>query len=156
MFNGNDVGYQSIDITNDGFWPDLNLDEFQRQRKIPIDLDNGLLTDALLASIAEINLSLEALKNRYMAKGYRNASDVPGAKANGQNALCAQYKKALFARAKADLMGEFNSVSSRAPNPKQENPETKSSLLAEAAFVIRNMKGLKRVTVAMIWLSCKA
>ncbi|BBG59476.1 head completion/stabilization protein [Providencia rustigianii] len=150
MLNGNDLNYQSVEITNDSFWPDINLEDFQKQRKIPIDLDSELLTDALLASIAEINLSLESLKSRYISKGYGAANDVPGAKANGQNALCAQYKKALYARAKADLIGEFNSVSSRAPNPKQENPETKNSLLAEAAFVIRNMKGLKRVTVAMI------
>lgn len=150
MLNGNDLNYQSVEITNDSFWPDINLTDFQKQRKIPIDLDSELLTDALLASIAEINFSLESLKSRYISKGYSTANDVPGAKANGQNALCAQYKKALYARAKADLIGEFNSVSSRAPNPKQENPETKNSLLAEAAFVIRNMKGLKRVTVAMI------
>lgn len=150
MFNGNELNYQSVEITNDSFWPDINLADFQKQRKIPIDLDSELLTDALLASIAEINLSLESLKNKYSANGYITASEVPGAKANGQNALCAQYKKALYARAKADLIGEFNSVSSRAPNPKQENPETQRSLLAEAAFVIRNMKGLKRVTVASI------
>lgn len=150
MLNGNELNYQSVEITNDAFWPDINLADFQKQRKIPIDLDSELLTDALLASIAEINLSLESLKSRYISKGYSTANDVLGAKTKGQNALCAQYKKALYARAKADLIGEFNSVSSRAPNPKQENPETKNSLLAEAAFVIRNMKGLKRVTVAMI------
>ncbi|MEI9788389.1 head completion/stabilization protein [Moellerella wisconsensis] len=150
MLNGNELNYQSVEITNDSFWPDINLADFQKQRKIPIDLDNNLLTDALLASIAEINLSLESLKKQLISNGYNTASDAPGAKANGQNALCAQYKKALYARAKADLIGEFNSIASRAPNPKQENPETKASLLAEAAFVIRNMKGLKRVTVAMI------
>lgn len=150
MFNGNELSYQSVEITNDGFWPDINLADFQKQRQVPPDLDSDLLTDALLASIAEINLSLVFVKSQLMAKGYKAASEAPGAKANGQNALCAQYKKALYARAKADLIGEYTSIVSRAPNPKQENPETRSNLLAEAAFVIRNMKGLKRVTVAMI------
>lgn len=150
MFNGNDLNYQDNPIINDGFWPDINLADFQKQRQVPPDLNNELLTDALLASVAEINLSLESLKKQLMSKGYNTASDVPGAKANEQNALCAQYKKALYARAKADLIGEYTSIVSRAANSKQENPETKSNLLAEAAFVIRNMKGLKRVTVAMI------
>lgn len=150
MFNGNDLNYQSVDITNDGFWPDINLEDFQKQRQVPADLNNELLTDALLASVAEINLSLESLKKQLMSKGYNTASDAPGASANGQNALCAQYKKALYARAKADLIGEYTSIVSRAPNPAQESPEVRSRLLAEAAFVIRNMKGLKRVTVAMI------
>ena len=150
MFNGNELNYQSVEIKNDGFWPDINLADFQKQRQVPPELDGDLLTDALLASVAEINLSLESLKRQLIAKGYQSASDAPGAKANGQNALCAQYKKALYARAKADLVGEITSIVSRAANPKQENPETKNNLLAEAAFVIRNMKGLKRVTVASI------
>ena len=150
MFNGNELNYQSVEIKNDGFWPDINLADFQKQRQVPPDLDGDLLTDALLASVAEINLSLESLKRQLIANGYQSASDAPGAKANGQNALCAQYKKALYARAKADLVGEITSIVSRAANPKQENPETKNNLLAEAAFVIRNMKGLKRVTVASI------
>ena len=150
MFNGNELNYQSVEIKNDGFWPDINLADFQKQRQVPPDLDGDLLTDALLASVAEINLSLESLKRQLIAKGYQSASDAPGAKANGQNALCAKYKKALYARAKADLVGEITSIVSRAANPKQENPETKNNLLAEAAFVIRNMKGLKRVTVASI------
>lgn len=150
MLNGNDLNYQFVEITNDGFWPDINLEDFQKQRQVPADLNNDLLTDALLASVAEINLSLESLKKQLMSKGYSTASDAPGAKANGQNALCAQYKKALYARAKADLIGEYTSIVSRAANPKQEAPEVRSRLLAEAAFVIRNMKGLKRVTVAMI------
>lgn len=150
MLNGNDLNYQSVDITNDGFWPDLNLRDFQIQRQVPLDLNNDLLTDALLASVAEINLSLASVKSQLMAKGYQTANDVPGAKANGKNALCAQYKKALYARAKADLIGEYTSIVSRAPNAKQENPETKANLLAEAAFVIRNMKGLGRVTVRSI------
>lgn len=150
MLNGNDLNYQSVEITNDGFWPNINLEDFQKQRQVPPDLNNDLLTDALLASVAEINLSLESLKKQLISKGYNTASDAPGAKANGQNALCAQYKKALYARAKADLIGEYTSIVSRAANPKQETPEVRSRLLAEAAFVIRNMKGLKRVTVAMI------
>ncbi|MEY1238752.1 head completion/stabilization protein [Providencia manganoxydans] len=150
MLNGNELNYHSVEITNDGFWPDINLEDFQKQRQVPADLNNDLLTDALLASVAEINLSLESLKKQLMSKGYSTASDAPGAKANGQNALCAQYKKALYARAKADLIGEYTSIVSRAANPKQETPEVRSRLLAEAAFVIRNMKGLKRVTVAMI------
>lgn len=150
MFNGNDLNYQDNPIINDGFWPDLNLEDFQKQRQVPLDLDVDLLTDSLLASAAEINLSLASLKSQLMVMGYKTANDVPGVKANGQNALSAQYKKAVYARAKADLIGEYTSIVSRAPNQQQESPEVRIRLLAEAAFVIRNMKNLKRITVAMI------
>nr|CBA75200.1 phage head completion protein [Arsenophonus nasoniae] len=150
MFNGNELNYQHNPIINEGFWPDLNLEDFQKQRQVPVDLDNDLLTDALLASVAEINLSLASLKRQLLAKGYKTSYEVTGASANGQNALSAQYKKAVYARAKADLIGEYTAMVSRAPHPQQESPEVRRRLLAEAAVVIRNMKGLKRVTVAML------
>ncbi|WFQ78532.1 head completion/stabilization protein [Xenorhabdus sp. SF857] len=56
----------------------------------------------------------------------------------------------MYARAKADLLGEYTTLVSRAPNPGQESPEVRTRLLAEAAMVLRNMKGHKRVTVRSI------
>lgn len=150
MFNGNTVDYRDAPLTNDGFWPDLNLREFQVNRRLPADLDNDMLANALLATVAEINLDLQRLRSRLQAKGYQRAADVAGITINGSNALVSQYKKAVYARAKADLLGEYTSLVSRAPNPGQESPEVRTRLLAEAAVVLRNMKGHKRVTVRSI------
>ncbi|PHM43748.1 head completion/stabilization protein [Xenorhabdus szentirmaii] len=150
MFNGNTVDYRDAPLTNDGFWPDLNVREFQVNRKLPIDLDSDMLANALLATVAEINLDLQRLKLRLQAKGYQTAAAVPGISINGMTALVSQYKKAVYARAKADLLGEYATLVSRAPNPGQESSEVRSRLLAEAAVVLRNMKGLKRATVRLI------
>nr|WP_256548294.1 head completion/stabilization protein [Xenorhabdus bovienii] len=150
MFNGNTVDYRDAPLTNDGFWPDLNLREFQEHRKLPADLDNDMLANALLATVAEINLDLDSLKSRLQAKGYQAAADVRGVSINGQTALVSQYKRAVYARAKADLMGEYTTLVSRAPNPGQESPEVQKRLLAEAAVTLRSMKGLKRATVRSI------
>ncbi|MBD1229319.1 head completion/stabilization protein [Xenorhabdus griffiniae] len=150
MFNGNTVDYRDAPLTNDGFWPDLNLREFQEHRKLPADLDNDMLANALLATVAEINLALMVLKMRLKLQGYSTAAEVPGVSINGQTAIVSQYKKAVYARAKADLLGEYTSLVSRAPNPGQESPEVRTRLLAEAAVVLRNMKGHKRVTVRSI------
>lgn len=35
MFRPGDNGFQKSTLTNDDFWPDLALDEFQRERSIP-------------------------------------------------------------------------------------------------------------------------
>lgn len=150
MFNGKATDYQDITLTNNGFWPDLNLGEFQRSRSIPSDIDSDTLAEALLASVAEVNLDLQSLASGFAAQGYPQAAAVPGVSMNGQTALISQYKKAVFARAKADLLGEYSTQFSRAPNAGQENPETRSRLLAEAATVLRNMKGVSRCTVALI------
>jgi hypothetical protein len=150
MFNGNTVNYQNAPLTNDGFWPDLNLREFQEHRKLPADLDNDMLANALLATVAEINLDLAGRKLQLQAQGYQTAAAVSGISINGTTELVSQYKRAVYARAKADLMGEYTSLVSRTPNPGQESPEVQKRLLAEAAVTLRSMKGLKRATVRSI------
>lgn len=58
--------------------------------------------------------------------------------------------EAVFARAKADLLGEFATIGRRDTHPGQESMETRAGLLAEASVVIRRMKGLKRATVKKV------
>lgn len=150
MFDGNSGGHRDEIITNDDFWPDVNLLEFQQSRALPTDINTDFLADALIATLTEINGELSEVQKRHKANGFATAQDVPGVSRKGRNALCAQYLKAVFARAKADLLGEYTSIVSRAPNPQQESPELRRRLLTESALVIRNMKGLKRATVKTI------
>ena len=117
------------------FWPDLDLAEFQTSRTLPADLPPDTAGVALLAAIAEVNTTL---------------ADVPGAKLRDENQLTAQYKKAVYARAKADLLGEFATIGRRESHPGQESLDTRANLLAEAANVMRNMLQQPRVGVHLI------
>lgn len=105
MFSGKPLDYQDEPLTNNGFWPDLNLKDFQAQRSLPPDIDADTISQALLAAVAEVNAELENVESSWIAKGYTLAAEVPGVKMGGLNSLCAQYMKAVFARAKADLLG---------------------------------------------------
>ncbi|HDR2889416.1 TPA: head completion/stabilization protein [Enterobacter asburiae] len=150
MFSGKPIEYQDNPLQNDGFWPDMNLADFQRSRSIPADVDADTVGEALLTAVAEVNSSLASVQEKHRAAGYSTADDVPGVSMNGISQLAAQYKKAVYARAKADLMGEFASVGRRESHPGQESDDTRKGLLAEAAIVIRQIKGLKRATVRMV------
>lgn len=150
MFSGTPIDYQDEPLENNGFWPDLNLKDFQSQRTIPADIDADTIGQALIAAVAEVNAELEKVEAQYRASGYETADKVPGVKLKGKNALCAQYIKAVFARAKADLMGEFASIGRHDTQPGQESAETRNGLLAESSVVIRRIKGLKRATVRMV------
>lgn len=150
MFSGTPVDYQDAVLANDGFWPDLNLKDFQEQRKIPADMAAKTVALALLTAAGEVNASLARVAQRHRAEGHATASVVPGVSIDGENLLCGQYQKAVFARAKADLMGEFATIGRRESHPGQEGDDTRKGLLAEAAIVIRTMKGLKRATVKMV------
>ncbi|WP_312156375.1 head completion/stabilization protein [Lelliottia nimipressuralis] len=150
MLRPGNNGYQQATLENDGFWPDLELEAFQRERNIPPDINHHTVSEALLTAVAEINESLQAFAGAKQKAGYATAGDVPGPRMKGENALVARYKKAVFARAKADLMGEFAAISRREDNTNQDAPQTKASLLAEAAVALRGIKGLGRVGVHLI------
>ncbi|MDR3432564.1 MAG: head completion/stabilization protein [Rouxiella aceris] len=149
--SGKPVTYQTDAITNGvTFWPDLNLGEFQQSRTLPADLPPDTAALAVLAAIGEVNDTLADVVSHWAGKGYDQAIDVPGAKMGNENQLTAQYKKAVYARAKADLLGEFATIGRRESHPGQESTDSRANLLAEAAYVMRNMLKLPRVGVHLI------
>ncbi|EJT6938614.1 MULTISPECIES: head completion/stabilization protein [Enterobacteriaceae] len=150
MFSGKPLDYQDEPLTNNGFWPDLNLRDFQAQRALPPDMEADTLAQALITAVMEVNAELVSVEAKHKTQGYAAAADVPGVTMAGINGLCAQYTKAVFARAKADLLGEFATIGRRETHPGQESEETRAGLLAEASVAIRRMKGLKRATVAKV------
>lgn len=150
MFSGKAIDYQDSPLTNDGFWPDLNLADFQQQRALPPDMDASTLASALLAAVMEVNADLVKVAQKHRDAGHQCAAAVPGPVIEGVNGLCAQYTKAVFARAKADLLGEFATIGRRESHPGQESEDTRAGLLGESSITIRHMKGLKRATVSKV------
>jgi hypothetical protein len=149
--SGRPIEYQDVPITNGvAFWPDLNLADFQRLRKIPADLPAETAGIAVLNAIAEVNKTCASVVTHWTAEGHAAAAEVPGARMGQESQLTAQYKTAVYARAKADLMGELVSIGRRESHPGAESKETRASLLAEAAMVMRNMLDLPRVGVHLI------
>lgn len=137
-------------LTNDGFWPDLVMADFRKSRTIPLDIPASLAEQALLSAVYEVNAALSGVKSRYVMQGITQAADVEGPQLNGEKALCAQYKKAVYARAKADLLGEFTAVNTRHADSNIDSNDTRETLLAEAAFVLRAIQGAGRVGVYIL------
>lgn len=150
MFSGNPIDYQDVPVTNDGFWPDLNVKDFQDSRSIPADISPATVSDALVSAMAQVNNSLVIQRQRYIDNGFNRAADVIGPAYQGTNHIVAQYRKAVFARAKADLMGEWKSVVRVKDDAQAAGTETQDALLAEANFAMRSLKGLSRVGVSIV------
>ncbi|MCT2387308.1 head completion/stabilization protein [Erwinia pyrifoliae] len=149
--SGRQIDYQDVPVVNGViFWPDLNLAEFQKSRTIPPDSPPETAGLAVLAAVAEVNSTLAPVVEYWTLRGVEAASRVPGARMGNENQLTAQYKTAVYARAKAALMGEFATVGRRETHPGQESSDSRANLLAEAAFVMRNMLNLPRVGVHLI------
>ncbi|MGF1696559.1 head completion/stabilization protein [Vibrio kyushuensis] len=153
MFTGGTKDYQDTVITNDGFWPDMNAGDFERRRGTPPAQDQERIAIALANAISSCNIDLEDLKQKYIDLGHDKAADIPAyPMIDLKNQVVIQYEAAVFARAKADLLPDFSTVTTRkeGDNLAERAPETKEELLSECTRIIRNMYGKGRSSVALI------
>ncbi|PMJ92853.1 head completion/stabilization protein [Vibrio sp. 10N.261.55.A7] len=153
MFNGSGSDYQDTTITNDGFWPDLNVGDFERRRGTPPAQDDDRIAFALTNAISSCNIDLTRLKQRYVEAGHDKAENIPAyPMIELKNQVVIQYEAAVFARAKADLLPDFSTVTTRKEGDHlaERADETKQELLAECTRIIRNMYGKGRASVALI------
>lgn len=137
MFNGLEIDYQNIIIQNDGYWPNVDIADFQRSRSIPAAISVDLVKDALLTAISEVNISLERFKTIHVGK-------------NINEYITALYKKAIYSRAKADLIGEFVAISNTKQQIDTNQNEMEKKLLAEGTRAIRTILGYRRSSVDLI------
>ena len=152
MFNGNTTNYQQATITNDGFWPNIAVGDFERARSIPADMQPDTVAGVVLSAVAQINIELAITKAKLMADGFFAAAEVPGPSVNNKNQLEVLYQQAVFARAKADLVVEFGSVTQRSAGNNQatQSDDTRAALLAESQQHIRAIKGVHRCGIELL------
>lgn len=150
MFNGRTTEYDDISITNNGFWPDVNVQEFQKQRAIPLQIPLEMVKASLISAMQQVNLDLVEVEKKHLDKGIENAEQISVVTVGGENYAQTLYKKAVFARAKHELLPEFNTLSGREVHQNRQYAEEQKSLLAEATHAIRVLKGKKRGSVCLI------
>lgn len=150
MFNGRAREYNTDTISNSGFWPHIEIAEFQKQRAIPLQINDQMIRPVLIAAMQGVNIDLQAVEQHYKEMGINSAAQISNDYIDGENYAETLYKKAVFARAKAELLPEFNVLSSREIHANREYADEQKSLLAEATHAIRTLKGKRRGSVWLI------
>lgn len=57
-------------ISNDGFWTDVDLDDFAATHEAPSSYESGAIKNAMMIAITHANSDLSALKNALVDLGY--------------------------------------------------------------------------------------
>uniref|UniRef100_UPI0036F488E1 head completion/stabilization protein n=1 Tax=Avibacterium paragallinarum TaxID=728 RepID=UPI0036F488E1 len=96
-----------------------------------------------------MNWSLRKWQTVIKPRAFCTFARLPPCKLAGKTSLKRNIKKAVFARAKADLLPEFLTLSAREIHEGRELVQAQKSLLAESSFAIRRLKGKKR---GKVWL----
>ncbi|MCT8824371.1 head completion/stabilization protein [Glaesserella parasuis] len=150
MFNGRETQYSDEIIRSTGFWGDITVADFQQQRGIPLQVPVELVKASLVYAMQSIELDLAEVEQAYLQQAVSSAADIAGTKINGENHVQTLYKKAVFARAKHDLLPEFATLSARELHEKRDVIAEQKQLLAEATMAIRALKGKRRGGVHLL------
>lgn len=154
-FSGKPTNLVEQAIENDGFWPDLSVAEFQKGYRLPAEFLVELLADGLACAMAEVNIDLTRAKDVLQKAGIsvlENAADTLTVAGWGYANKVSQYKRAVYCRAKANLLPQFATVNRRAEaaNIAKESPETREQFLAFSQQAVRSIQGRGRITAALL------
>ena len=91
-------------IVNDPWFVDLSLLEFSEKWSIPAHFKNDLLEDKLIFACDEINQSLFDYVIEQQSNGFNRLADIAAKEIGGESVKVSQYKRAVYAKAKAELV----------------------------------------------------
>lgn len=150
MLIGRDNEIHSEKIRTESFWGDIYLDDFIENRGIPLQVPKNLIIDALTYAFHSVEIELAEVEQLFISEGFDEVGMLYLPRVNGKNRIQLLFQKAVYARAKAELLPEFATLSARELHEKRNTVVEKRQLLAEATTAIRAIKGKKRGGVHFI------
>lgn len=86
-------------ISNNGFWPDLTVQEFEKAHRIDESFDAAKRLTRLQQAMRLANVELHQQFCDWARMGYATLADVPQEEYGDKQALVESYKTAVFAKA---------------------------------------------------------
>lgn len=98
-------------IPNNGFWPDLVVDEFRDAERIDSTVTDARAQQALRVAMADINRQLANFQEAQQATGASTANDIPRAVWQSEDHHLLLYRRAIYATALASLFERYRDYS---------------------------------------------
>ena len=152
-------------VVNDGFWVDLSLGDLMDKYRIPAEYENDTILLGVQMSLIRVNDKLIRARDAMIELGYITFTAYLTANPDpidGKEKLQVHYEHAVYCRAKAFLLQQFNSLNRRndAENAAKEADETEQYWLDESAqaiaaimkvfFPLETFSGNANIHVALI------
>lgn len=151
-FSGKPTTLVELAIKNDGFWPNLDVAEFQKGYRLPAEYLVELLTAELTTAMSEVNSDLATCKSRWQNQGVTTLESADPMVLPERTFQAATYKRAVYCRAKASLLPQFVTIIRRdsAENLGKESPDRPETFLAFSQQAVRSLQGRGRITAALL------
>lgn len=130
-------------ISNDGFFPDIKLEDFKANYNLPDQATLAMVKRQVLLSMFHVNNQLAAYKE---SRSENSLADVPSISLEQISMLVISYDSAVYHRAKAYLLDELKTVVRKdiAENLGKDILETRNALIKSSNVSVRLIKGLSR------------
>jgi len=151
-FSGKPTTVLDQTIENNGFWPDLSLAEFQKAYRLPGEYLGEVLVTQLNSAMYAVNTDLKRLANSWQGLGITNVATADPLLLPERTHQVALYKRAVYCRAKGDLLTDFATVTRRevAENTGKEAPERGEKYMEFSQQAVRALQGRSRITAALL------
>lgn len=140
-------------IYGGGFWPDLEVAEFQALYRMPSEYAESLVADHIELAFIWAVKQLVGWQEKRQEEGFLTLadcflSDLPGLPGKAEK----MFKRAVFCHAKALLLEQFATIERReaARHDAREAPEITDIFYAQANRAIADILGTSNIVVSSI------
>ena len=139
-------------IANDGFFPDIDVDQAYAAMRLDGTVTPERLRASLVEAVLSVNAELQAWKAAQMAFGRETLANVPAAKIDGQSAHLHRYHRAVHCLAAAWLIERYRTIDATATGDRKAEAENLGvdDLRRDARWAISDLTGVGRTTVELI------
>ncbi|HGO5816105.1 TPA: head completion/stabilization protein [Mannheimia haemolytica] len=139
-------------ITNNGFFPNIELLEVRNAMRIDGTVINERLKQAVIEAMATVNADLKAYRLNAQQAQKANLQACDDEQINGESVLVYKYKRAVYCLAVANLYERYRSYdSTKEGHDKAEELEsTAGDLKRDYHFAVRDILGENRMISELI------
>ena len=138
-------------ITNDGFWPDVDLSTLRASTRLTGNVTVERLRASAIEAILDINNQLATYKAARIGEGWENAADV-GETIAGASALVHRYLRAVASTVQADIAEKYRDWdNTRAGDYRgQSESDSADDFRRNARWAVADMLGRPRNVVELL------
>ena len=140
-------------IAENGFWPDLDVADFRRVRRVSNStLPFERIREALIAAIETVDGQLTDWRTNWETLGTVALDDVPGPMRGGENRYVMLWRRAVYSAANADLAESHRDITATGEGHDRADEVTNGADAHKRNMIhaIRDILGVRRTAVELI------
>lgn len=139
-------------LTNDGWFPDINLDELRDETKLDSTVTFVRLRSSAVDAMASVNAELGSWQTAQVAAGYADLASVPSLKIGGESVKVTRYERAVYNLVLADITEKYRGYDSTKSGGQKavELEYTICEARRNVRWALNDIRGIRRCTIELI------